>query len=328
MDPTRYKQLKTQRGFNYSYYWSPPAPGKPVIFFAHGFPAGSFLWRKQVPFFEPLGYGILVPDFLGYGATDKPTDPKVYIGSGYARDVVEILDAEGIKKVISIGHDWGIYLVSRLINYHPERVAACAFLAGGYGPPVAKGTDRASRYEAMKKMYGYDAFAYMRFFVQPDAPAIIEEHIDSFISLVYPEKVQLWKDHLCVDGGARAYIENNTQSPLPSYMTPEEKEHLKKALLAGGMTAPLCWYRAALEEVTIEDDAQISPEATQVKQPLLFVAFTGDILALPIIGDSIHAQYVKGPVTRKEIGGDHWGAESHAEELNGILLEWIQGLDS
>jgi hypothetical protein len=73
---------------------------------------------------------------------------------------------------------------------------------------------------------------------------------------------------------------------------------------------------------------EISPEATQVKQPLLFVAFTGDILALPIIADSIHAQYVKGPVTRKEVGGDHWGAESHAEELNGILLEWIQGLDS
>jgi pimeloyl-ACP methyl ester carboxylesterase len=82
MDSSRYKQLKTQRGFNYSYYWSPPAPGKPVLFFSHGFPAGSFSWRKQVPFFEPMGYGLLVPDFLGYGDTDKPTDPTVYIGSG------------------------------------------------------------------------------------------------------------------------------------------------------------------------------------------------------------------------------------------------------
>lgn len=76
--------------------------------------------------------------------------------------------------------DWrrrGIYPASRLINYHPQRVAACAFLAGGYSPPVAKGTDRTSRFEAMKKMYGFDAFAYMRFFVEPDAPKIIEEHV-------------------------------------------------------------------------------------------------------------------------------------------------------
>ncbi|KAJ7438909.1 alpha/beta-hydrolase [Mycena galericulata] len=327
MDPTRYKQLKTQRGFNYSYYWFPPAPGKPVIFFSHGFPAGSFHWRKQVPFFEPLGYGLLVPDFLGYGATDKPTDPKFYIGSGYAHDVVDILDAEGVEKVIAIGHDWGIYPVSRLINFHPQRVAACAFLGGGYNPPAAQGTDRAARHEAIKKMFGFDAFAYMRF-VQPDAPEIIEEHIDSFISLVYPENVQLWKDHLCVDGGARKWIESNSLSPLPSYITPEEKTYLKKAFLTGGMTAPLCWYRAGVEGATAEDDAQISPEAAQVKQPILFVVFTGDILALPIIGDSILAQYAKGPVTRKEIDGAHYGAESHAEELNPILLEWIQGLGS
>ncbi|KAJ7914107.1 alpha/beta-hydrolase [Mycena leptocephala] len=328
MYPTRYKQVKTQRGFNYSYYWSPPAPGKPVIFFSHGFPGGSVLWRKQVTFFEPLGYGLLVPDLLGYGATDKPTDPKVYIGNGHANDVVDILDAEGVEKVIAVGHDWGIYPVSRLINYHPQRVAACAFLGGGYSPPPTKGADLSSRYEMVKKAFGYDAFAYMRFFIQPDAPAIIEEHIDSFISLVYPEKIQLWMEHLCVDGGARAYIENNTLSPLPSYMTPEEKEHLKKALLTGGMTAPLCWYRAALEEVTAEDDGQISPAAAEVKQPLLFVTFTGDILVLPMMVDSIHAHYAKGPLTRKEIGGDHWGVESHAEELNGILLEWIRGLDS
>jgi hypothetical protein len=40
--------------------------------------------------------------------------------------------------------------------------------------------------------------------------------------------------------------------------TTQEKEHLKKALLTGGMTAPLCWYRAALEEVTAEDDGRAS----------------------------------------------------------------------
>jgi len=328
MDQTRYKQVKTQRGFTYSYYWSLPAAGKPVLFFSHGFPESSFLWRKQVPFFEALGYGLFVPDLLGYGGTDKPTDPKLYIGSGHAQDIVDILDTEGVNQVITIGHDWGVYPVSRLINFQPHRVSACAFFAGSYAPPLPKGGDRVSQHDEIKKKFGYDVFAYMRFFVQPDSAALIEKNIDSFISLVWPETIQLWKDHLCVDGGARAWIENNKQSPLPWYLTPEDKMYLKNAFLTHGISAPLCWYKAMLEETTHEDDAKISPEAAKVKQPLLYVAFTVDCVSLPASADAIHAQYAKGPVTRKEIGGDHWGVESHADELNEILLEWLRGLDS
>jgi pimeloyl-ACP methyl ester carboxylesterase len=72
---------------------------------------------------------------------------------------------------------------------------------------------------------------------------------------------------------------------------------------------------------------EIPPEAAEIKQPLLFVAFTGDCVGLPIMGDTVHAKYAKGPVTRKEIDGDHWGAESHAGEINEILLEWLRGLN-
>jgi hypothetical protein len=38
MDENNYKQTKTKRGFSYTYYYSPPTAGKPVLFFSHGFP--------------------------------------------------------------------------------------------------------------------------------------------------------------------------------------------------------------------------------------------------------------------------------------------------
>ena len=76
------------------------------MLFCHGFPTPAYVWNKVVPFFEPLGYGIVAPDLLGYGGTDKPTDPTFYIGSGHAQDVVDILDKENISKVIALGHDW------------------------------------------------------------------------------------------------------------------------------------------------------------------------------------------------------------------------------
>jgi pimeloyl-ACP methyl ester carboxylesterase len=106
MGQTRHNQVKTQRGFTYSYSASPAASGKPTLLFVHGFPAGSFLWRRQVPFFQQLGYGLIVPDLLGYGETDKPTDLTVYVGSGHAQDLVDILDAERVEQVVAIGHDW------------------------------------------------------------------------------------------------------------------------------------------------------------------------------------------------------------------------------
>ncbi|KAJ7179748.1 alpha/beta-hydrolase [Mycena filopes] len=325
MNQSRYKQLKTKRGFTYSYFFSPAvAPGKPVLLFAHGFPSDSTLWRKQVAFFEPLGFGLIVPDLLGYGGTDKPTDPKLYLGSGHAHDIVDILDAESVQQVIAIGHDWGTVAVSRLINFYPERITATAFLAVGYNP--GRSGDPISRSHDIAKMIGYDIFAYMRFFVESDAAALIEEHIDSFISLFYPESPQIWKDHLCVDGGARAWLEGDKTTALPAYMTPQNKEAIKKSLLTGGLTGPLCWYKVLVEQINTEDNASISPAASDVSQPLLFIAFAADPVAMPVFGDSAHKLSAKGPVTRKEVGGDHWAIESHGDEINEILLQWVEGL--
>ncbi|KAJ7651846.1 alpha/beta-hydrolase [Mycena rosella] len=326
MDEALYKQVKTQRGFTYSYYFSPPSPGKPVLFFSHGFPNSSHVWREQVAFFKPLGYGVVVPDMLGYGGTDKPTDPKLYIGTGLAQDVADIFDAEGLTQVIAIGHDWGSYLVSRILNSHSSHVAACAFVAVGYVAPDSSYRYAVTHPEFMTQMVGYDTTAYVRFFIQPDAPEILEKNIDSFLCLGYPEKPEIWKDHMCVDGGARAWLESNRKNPLPSYMTPEIVEHERKALLKGGLTAPLCWYKIMLDDAKDADDATLAPEAHYVAQPLLFVACTRDVVCLPVLGDTSHSKYAKGVLTRKEIDGDHWALESHPAELSAILNEWITGL--
>ncbi|KAJ7671854.1 alpha/beta-hydrolase [Mycena rosella] len=326
MDSSFYKQVKTQRGFTYAYYFSPPAAAKPVIFCAHGFPSSSYIWRKQVAFFKPLGYGLVVPDLLGYGGTDKPTDPKLYIPSGLAQDVVDILDAEGIAKVIAIGTDWGSSMVARLVNYHPGRVSACAFLGVGYGPPGSAYKDTIMHPELIAQVTGYDNFAYVRFFAEPDAAEIIEKNIDSFINIIYPEVPEIWKESMCVDGGTRAWIESNKRTGLPKYMTPELVEH-ERAALKTGLAAPLCWYKVIFEDAKTADDATLPLEAHNVMQPLLSVPFTRDCIVLPIFADTNHKKYAKGVFTRRELAADHWALESHPAEISAILEEWIKGLD-
>lgn len=55
---------------------------------------------------------MIVPDMLGYGGTSKPTEVEAYFGSGMSRDVVEIMNTEGVQEAIAIGHDWSV------VTYH------------------------------------------------------------------------------------------------------------------------------------------------------------------------------------------------------------------
>jgi hypothetical protein len=74
--------------------------------------------------------------------------------------------------------------VSRFINHHPQRVSACAFFGLGYFSPSESGpTDLVAKSLRAKEMLGYDIIAYQRFFIQPDAPALIEKNVPEFIHI-------------------------------------------------------------------------------------------------------------------------------------------------
>ncbi|KAJ7630250.1 alpha/beta-hydrolase [Roridomyces roridus] len=331
MVSTERKTIVTKRSLTYSYLFAAPRDAKPTLFFAHGFPSTGQLWRRQVEFFGSRGYGLIVPDMLGYGGTSKPTDPAVYIGSGLAADVVDILDKEGVSTVITVAHDWGTHVVSRLINYHPERVSASIFLAVGYIPPIPKGRDIITNSKKVAELVGYDIFAYMRWFVTEEAARLIDgvedgqDRIDSFINLLYPEKPELWRDtNMCVDGGAREWIVKNRRTALPAWMTPEDFEYHRKQLKEGGLSAPLCWYKMLQTKETAEDDAKVLD--TKLTNPMLYIPFLCDCICRR---ESAAATYndpskVTGKVTVKELPeADHWGVESHGEEINGWILEWL-----
>ncbi|KAJ7183399.1 hypothetical protein C8R46DRAFT_1066900 [Mycena filopes] len=150
---------------------------------------------------------------------------------------------------------------------------------------------------------------------------------DSFFSLVFPLSPDIWKDNMCVAGGAQTWIEGNKTTALPAHITPEDKEYYANSLRSGGLTAPLCWYKVLVDKSNGEDDANVPSTAYELNKPVLFVAFNKDVIGLPVFGDTTHSRYVKGPLTRKEVEGDHWAVMSHAVELNEILVKWIEGLE-
>src|SRR3954454_18696522 len=64
-------------GLRIAYLDEGPADGPPV-WFMHGEPTWSFLWRKVFPAVVEAGHRAIVPDLPGFGRSDKPTDLDWY----------------------------------------------------------------------------------------------------------------------------------------------------------------------------------------------------------------------------------------------------------
>jgi soluble epoxide hydrolase / lipid-phosphate phosphatase len=94
-------------GATYRYLYTAPSSGsKPHLLFLHGYPSAAWDWRHQIKHFSTAGYGLIVPDLLGYGGTDKPNDPAAYRLKKMAAELAELLDHVGVQTVIGVGHDW------------------------------------------------------------------------------------------------------------------------------------------------------------------------------------------------------------------------------
>lgn len=68
------------------------------------------------------GNHVIAVDLLGHGTSDRPTDPKLYSMSDFARQVVDLLDAVGADKAIIGGTSLGANVSLEVADAYPERV--------------------------------------------------------------------------------------------------------------------------------------------------------------------------------------------------------------
>ena len=105
--PSISESLRLTDGTTYAFVYSPAAqPQKPTFLLLHGFPSSSWDWRHQIFQLKEAGYGVLAPDLLGYGDTDKPNEVEAYSMKRMTGHVVEILQAKGLELVVAVAHDW------------------------------------------------------------------------------------------------------------------------------------------------------------------------------------------------------------------------------
>lgn len=118
------------RGFNISYRIE--GSGDPLLLLQG--------WSRQADDWWDRGYAAaLVPEYrvvavdrLGHGQSDKPHDPALYLEELIVSDLVAVLDAERIERLLVWGYSMGATNAASLAVLHPRRVAA--LVCGGAFP--------------------------------------------------------------------------------------------------------------------------------------------------------------------------------------------------
>ena len=105
------------RGVRFHVTESGPEDGRPVLAL-HGWPQHHWVYRGLLAD-PPPGLRIIAPDLPGYGWSGPA--PHRWAKDDVAADVLALMDALGLDRVLLVGHDWGGFVGYRMLLAAPER---------------------------------------------------------------------------------------------------------------------------------------------------------------------------------------------------------------
>ncbi len=107
----------------------------------HGYPSSSHDWARVAPTLARR-HALLMPDFLGFGASEKPLEHCYSLHE--QTDLVEALWAlEGVASTVVVAHDYGVSVAQELLARRAEGalgvdLVAIHLLNGGLYPDLAR----------------------------------------------------------------------------------------------------------------------------------------------------------------------------------------------
>ncbi|GAB3718748.1 alpha/beta fold hydrolase [Nocardiopsis oceani] len=111
-----------------------PKSAVPVLLL-HGFGTNFGMNWRDAGWPRVLGTAgrrLIGPDLRGHGASDKPTESRLYLPEHFVADILSVLDELGVDRVDAVGYSMGARLAWELALVAPERVRR--LVLGGFGP--------------------------------------------------------------------------------------------------------------------------------------------------------------------------------------------------
>ncbi len=96
-----------------------------------------------------------------------------------------------------------------------------------------------------------------------------------------------------------------------------------KEFSKNGIGPPLNWYRT--RKINYEDDCGLPADQRKgVQQPSLFIQALNDAVLTPDMAKLMDKAVPK--LTRREVPAGHWALWQTAEQTNGYIKEWFEGV--
>ncbi|MFJ7700866.1 alpha/beta fold hydrolase [Lysinibacillus fusiformis] len=279
--------------------------GQPIVL-CHGWPEHAFSWRHQVTPLVEAGYHVIIPNQRGYGKSSCPKEVTKYDIKHLTGDLVALLDHYQYKDAIFMGHDWGASVVWSMAFLHPERVNKMINLCLPYQV-------RGERpwIDFMEEAFG-DDYYFVHFNKQPGvADAVLDENAAQFLRNLYRKNVP---SQGSVEGMEMINLAKATQPLGEPVMSDDDLSVYITAFNKTGFTPSINWYRNLNRNWNLLGD--VSPI---LHQPTLMIYGEKDIIPpLPNIKDFVPN------IDIKSLNTGHWIQEERPEELNQMILEWLE----
>ncbi|EEF43240.1 epoxide hydrolase, putative [Ricinus communis] len=248
------------------------------------------------------GFRAIAPDFRGYGLADQPTEPEKTTFADMIDDLVGILDALEIAKVVLVGKDFGARSACILPLLHPDRVLGVVTIGIPFVPPGP----------APYHKYLPEGFYINRWIV----PGRAEAEFGRFDAKTVVRSV-----YILFSGSELPIAAENQEvmdlvdpsTPLPSWFFEED-------LAAYGALYEKSSFRTALQ-------SSAYPEVKLKATSLLIMGSRDYILKFPGMEDYTKSGAVKEFVPDLEIvyltEGTHFVQEQSPDEVNQLILTFL-----
>jgi haloalkane dehalogenase len=261
------------------------------IFFIHGNPTSSYLWRNIIPYVGPYGRVIAV-DLIGMGKSDKP--PIDYRFVDHAKYLGGFIEKLGLKNITLVVHDWGSALGFNYAMQHEDNVKGIAFMEALLMPLTWEVFS--DEFENIFQTFrtpgaGYDLIVNKNFFVEQILP-----------------------------GGI---LRNLTEEEMNQYREPYKIAESRKPVWVWPNEIPIDGKPADVHKIVT--DYNIWLQETELPK-ILFFADPGAITNASVVDWS--EANLKNLETVDLGQGIHYLQEDHPEAIGRALANWIQQKNS
>ncbi len=267
----------------------------PLVLMLHGFPDDFHSYDAQIEAIAAAGYRVVVPMLRGYEPGSQSARDLYHL-IHLAGDVLAWMQELGAKQCHLVGHDWGALTAYVAAALQPKKFASLTTLAI---PHLRRGLVGITEVPGQLVKSSY--ILLMQF--QKIAESIVERDDFAFIET-------LWKNW----------------SPDWLY-APADIEQVKSTFRQPGVVhAATQYYRCLLQPLSLSTQQSWSLLTSRVQVPTLALTGENDGCMDSRLYDTLMRQqdFEKGLDVRRIAGTGHFLHREAPQEINALILEWLQ----